>query len=97
MVQVHAFQLRGEYDMANAADLEVALLTFARSNGARELTVDAEHLHFIDSSGIGALVRVRHSLAVDGYAMRVVNLPPTARRAVEILNLLEVLGVAKGS
>ena len=87
------FHLRGEYDLVNASELEADLLRFAHTNGGGRLTVDAEHLRFIDSSGIAALVRARESLESEGRALRVVNLPPTARRAVEVLQLVDTLGV----
>jgi len=87
------FTLRGEYDLLNAADLESELLHFAHSNGGGPVTIDGAKLSFIDSSGIGALVRVAEALKSERRALRVVNLPVSARRVVEILSLEAVLGV----
>ena len=87
------FHLRGEYDMLNASELEVSLLRFAHSDGQGPITVDAEQLRFIDSSGIGALLRVREAMESEGRTLRVVNLPAMTRRVLEVLDLTESLGV----
>jgi anti-anti-sigma factor len=91
------FTLCGEYDVANADDLAADLLRFARSSGVGPVTVDCGHLRFIDSSGIAALLRVRDTLARDRRALRLVSVPPTARRVIEILGLHDTLGVVNGS
>jgi anti-anti-sigma factor len=88
------FCLSGEYDMENASDLEASLLRFAHGDGQGPMiTVDAEQLRFIDSSGIGVLLRVREVLESEGRTLRVVNLPAMTRRVLEALDLIEILGV----
>jgi anti-anti-sigma factor len=58
----NTFHLRGEYDLSNASELETDLLRFAHGDGGGPLTIDATHLRFIDSTGIGVLVRVSEVL-----------------------------------
>jgi anti-anti-sigma factor len=87
------FHLCGEYDMVNASDLEDSLLRFAHGGGEGPITVDAAQLRFIDSSGIGALLRVREAMESEGRALRVVNLPASTRRVLDALDLTEILGV----
>jgi anti-anti-sigma factor len=94
MVQSTSYRLRGEVDLENAAAIEVDLLRYARRNGAGPLTVDCGDLGFIDSTGIGALLRVQEALETEGRDLRLVKLPPVARRVVEILDLTETLGVS---
>jgi anti-anti-sigma factor len=89
----HTFHLHGEYDMLNASQLEASLLRFAQSGGQGSITVDAEQLRFIDSSGIRALLRVRDVMESEGRAFRVVNLPAITRRVLESLGLTERFGV----
>ena len=86
------FDLRGEYDMSNAPELELALRRFARCSDRGPVTVDAEELRFIDSSGIAVLLRVREEMASEGRSLRVVNLPATTRRVLRALDLVELLG-----
>ena len=91
-VAERTFRLSGEYDMLNASELEASLLRFAHHDHG-PITVDAERLRFIDSSGIGALLRVREAMESDGRAFRVVHLPALTRRVLEALDLTEILGV----
>ena len=83
--------------MVNASELEADLLRLADSNGGGPLTIDAEHLRFIDSQGIAALLRVHEVLDSEGRQLHLVKLPPPARRVVDILNLKDTLGVVNGS
>jgi len=87
------FCLRGEYDMLNASELESSLLRFAHDCGGGSITIDAEQLRFIDSSGIGALLRVREVMESEGRTLRVVNLPASTRRVLEVLDLTARFGV----
>ena len=87
------FRLRGEYDLLNASELEASLLRFAHSSGQDPITIDAEQLRFIDSSGIGALLRVQEVMEREGRTLRVVNLPASTRRVLDVLDLTARFGV----
>jgi anti-sigma B factor antagonist len=87
------FHLRGEYDLVNASELEASLLHFVRSGGQAEITIDAAQLRFIDSSGIGALLRVQEVMESEGRTLRVVNLPASTRRVLDVLDLTARFGV----
>ena len=54
-------------------------------------------LRFIDSSGLRVLVDIRNTLAARGRTLRMISLPPIARRTIEIVGLVELLGVASAS
>jgi anti-sigma B factor antagonist len=88
-----AFRLRGEYDLLNAAELERSLLQFAEGTAPDPITVDAGALGFMDSSGIGALLRVREVMEREGRPLRMVNVPVATLRVLEALDLTEILGV----
>jgi anti-anti-sigma factor len=56
------------------------------------LVIDCDGLTFMDSSGIGVLVRAREDLAGRGR-LRIVNMPAAGRRAIEAVGLTEYLGL----
>lgn len=60
---------------------------------ADDILIDCIGLEFIDSSGIGVLIASRNKLDAQGRSMRIVNMPPTGQRAIEVLNLCEFLGL----
>ena len=86
------FHLVGEIDLANAhelrARLEAAVLA---SNG--EFIVDASQLDFIDSSGLSVLADVANLLVERGRRLRTIGLSAVARRAIDVVGLVELLGV----
>ena len=86
------FPLVGEIDLATADELRRRLeaAVFA-SDG--DFVLDASELDFIDSSGLRVLVDIRNTLDARGRRLRTVSLPPIARRAIEIVGLVDVLGV----
>ena len=55
------YSLCGEYDAVNAPQFEADLLRFAEATSGT-LTVDCTDLGFMDSTGIGALLRVEQAL-----------------------------------
>jgi len=56
------------------------------------LVIDCDRLTFLDSSGIGVLVRAREDLGARGR-LRIVNMPAVGQRAIEAVGLSEYLGL----
>lgn len=81
--------LSGELDLAGVAELTEALAAARTSGGA--LTVDLTGLEFIDSSGLGVLVRFNNGAVADGYAYSVIAGPPQVHRAFELSGLDQAL------
>jgi len=87
-----SFRLVGDADMLSAPEI-VEELHKVIDSCADDILIDCVRLDFIDSSGIGVLVTARNNLDGQGRRLRIVNMPPTGRRAIEILDLSEFLGV----
>jgi anti-anti-sigma factor len=92
MMVEQRFLLSGEFDLANTPGLLDDLCQIVSATGA-DLVVDCSELRFIDSSGIKVLIQVRNALDAQGRRFRMQRLPPTPLRTLEVLGLLEVLGV----
>jgi anti-sigma B factor antagonist len=84
--------LSGELDLAGAPELSTAL-TDAMDAG-RVLTVDLRELDFIDSSGLGVLVRFNNAAEAAGYEYSVVPGPPQVHRAFVLSGLDQALPFA---
>ena len=81
---VHVVAMHGELDVASAGGLENSLVELAGST----LVVDLSGLMFMDSSGIGALVRARNRIKAEGLGEMVLTRPgEIVRRALEIVGL----------
>ena len=81
----------GEIDVATAPDLTAAL-DLMIDRGATAISVDMEHVTFIDSSGLGALVTALKRAQQTDATLTLVNLSGSARKVFEITGLLETFG-----
>lgn len=64
-------QVAGEVDLATRDELRERLLALV-AEGARHLVVDLTALEFIDSSGLGVLIRVRNVVQEQGGSLTLV-------------------------
>src|SRR5437588_9743286 len=75
---VAPFAVEGEIDMASAPGLEAALITHVqRSTG--DVVLDCTAMTFIDSTGIGVLIRLARQLDATDRRLVVTNLRESCR------------------
>jgi anti-sigma B factor antagonist len=79
-------------------DLDMyAAVTFARAvekrmdEGARRVVVDFAEVKYLDSSGVGALIRLLQKARALGGELRVASLGGTPRKVLEMSNILSIL------
>lgn len=82
--------LSGELDMATSPFLE-AWLQGAEGNGNNAIVVDLEHVTFIDTSGIHALLRAAERTGRSGRDFSIVEVPPFVRRLLQITGTTHLL------
>jgi anti-sigma B factor antagonist len=83
--------LSGEFDMAATFTVEPALERAVAEPGTESLTVDLSRLSFIDSTGMGVLLRTEAEARRLGIEVRFVPGPREVQRVFEIAGLLDVL------
>ena len=88
------FFLRGEVDLANFADVEDAL-DGAIDGSHDDIVVDCRELLFMDSSGVAVLCRAEERMRAEGRAMHITNVNSTTLRLLELLGLLDRMGVER--
>ena len=93
IVEVHGrtalVSVRGDFDAVGSAQ---AVATFTAAVGGAELDaveVDMSEAGFVDSSGLGALIRIRQEARLRGARTTLAGLDPRLRR------LLQITGVAE--
>ena len=83
--------LRGEFDMAATFTVEPALEEAVAANGLEALTLDLGHVTFIDSTGVGVLLRVHEEAERRGVELAIEPGPPEVQRVFEVAGLTELL------
>ena len=57
---------------------------------ATKIVVNLEHVHYVDSAGLGALIEMHRKTAAKGGRLVLSNLGPNLKRALEIARLLPI-------
>jgi anti-anti-sigma factor len=81
-------KLRGELDLASAGSLESELQA-AASDGFRDLVIDLSGLAFMDSTGIGLLVRAQVAAQENQHKLSLRRGPAQVQRVLEITGLAD--------
>jgi len=84
----------GEVDIASVDDFLAAARS--RLENAPVLEIDLGSVSFIDSSGLGALVRLHKESEEAGKELRLANVPGSMRRLLEITGLDDLFGLGTG-
>ncbi|MBD3779127.1 STAS domain-containing protein [Cellulomonas sp. ES6] len=88
---VTTVRLVGEIDLSLRAQATAAV--DAVRAAAQPVVLDLAGVTFIDSSGVSFLLQCRKACARDDLPFRVQDVPPRARRVLEVLGLVDVLAV----
>lgn len=87
-----AIDARGEIDLATVSSLRNAI-THSIQAGARHLTVNLDHVTYIDSSGLGALIGAHKRLHATGGTLRIRCSQDRVLRLLQITGLDRVLTI----
>jgi anti-sigma B factor antagonist len=59
-------------------------------SGATRIVINLEQVNYVDSAGLGALIEMHRKTKAKGGSLKLCNLGPNLRRALEIARLLPV-------
>jgi anti-anti-sigma factor len=88
--------LSGEFDMNATFTVEPALERALDDPALERLTVDLSGLSFIDSTGMGVLLRLQGETTARGVQLAVVPGPPEVQRVFDSAGLLDTLPFVPG-
>jgi anti-sigma B factor antagonist len=75
--------LAGDFDMQATFTVEPALERALQTPGLRRIDLDLHRLHFIDSTGMGVIVRLHAEAQRRGIELRLRRGPPPVHRVFE--------------
>jgi anti-sigma B factor antagonist len=84
--------IRGDTDIQSAPGLREELLRVIRRRGP-QVVIDLGGVTFLDCAGLGVLVATRRRALLEGGWVRLVRVPPQARRMISLLNLDRAFGL----
>ena len=60
------------------------------SSGATKIIINLEHVNFVDSAGLGALIEAHRKTKAAGGRLMLTNLRPNLKKALELSRLLPI-------
>ncbi|HOX92393.1 MAG TPA: STAS domain-containing protein [Spirochaetales bacterium] len=84
--------LRGNLGMDNAMET-TALLDALVKGGFRKVALNLENLNYVDSTGIGVIIRLKKSLAASGGDVALLNVPPKIAEVLDLVNIKEYIQI----
>jgi anti-anti-sigma factor len=89
-------RVEGELALTSSSLLELAVARELESNS--DVLLDFSHIDFIDSAGLRAMTALVRTARAHGQKLRLsADLPPHARRLMEIVGLLPFVPIAEDS
>jgi anti-anti-sigma factor len=83
--------LRGEFDMKATFTVEPALERLVEEPGIARITIDLSGLSFVDSTGIGVLLRVQRETDARGIELTIAPGPHPVQRVFVTAGVADVL------
>jgi anti-anti-sigma factor len=87
---IYLLSLRGRLALGDESAGFRSTIDTLLAAGATRIVLNFEHVHYVDSAGLGALIEARRKIEAKGAHLRLSNLGPNFRRALEIARLLEL-------
>lgn len=60
------------------------------SSGATRMVINLEHVNYVDSAGLGTLIEMHRKTKAQGGRLKLCNLRPNLRQALELARLLPI-------
>ncbi|HJV45898.1 MAG TPA: anti-sigma F factor antagonist [Bacillota bacterium] len=86
-------RMRGELDHHTAEHLKVQLEEKILKDHVRNIVLSLEHLHFMDSSGLGVILGRYKQVTAKGGEMIVCSINPMIQRLFELSGLFKILKI----
>lgn len=84
--RVVVFTLSGDFTVDDAEQLQ-RTVTERMEGGSRDVVFDCEHLEYVDSAGLEAMLRTRERAAQSSGSVRLVKIDDTVRKILEMTRL----------
>lgn len=84
--------LRGNLGMDNAQETAVLVQALIQG-GMRKFVLNMENLNYVDSTGIGTIIKIKKTLLPLGGDVILLNVPPKVNEVLDLVNLKEYVKI----
>jgi anti-anti-sigma factor len=87
---VYVLALRGRLVLGEESSGFRATVERLLSSGATRLVLNLEHVNYVDSAGLGALIEAHRTTKAKGGRVKLSNLGPKFTQALQVVHLIEM-------
>jgi anti-anti-sigma factor len=91
---IYVLELRGRLVLGQEGNGFRSTMENLLASGAKKIVVNLEGVHYVDSAGLGALIEAHQHTKAKGARLKLCNLGPNFRKALEIAKLLAIFDTA---
>jgi anti-anti-sigma factor len=87
---IYLLALKGRLVLGQESSGLLTVIDNLLASGATRIVINLEHVNYVDSAGLGALIETHRKTKGKGGGLKLCNLGPNLKRALEISRLLPI-------
>ena len=87
---IYLLALKGRLVLGQESGGVLTMVDNLLASGATRIVINLEQVNYVDSAGLGALIEMHRKTKAKGGVLKLCNLGPNLRHALEIARLLQV-------
>jgi anti-sigma B factor antagonist len=85
---IYLLALKGRLVLGEESRGLLAMMDNLLASGAKGIVINLEQVNYVDSAGLGSLIEMHRKTKANGGGLKLCNLGPNLRQALEIARLL---------
>ena len=87
---IYVLALKGRLVLGQESSGLLTMIDNLLASGATRIVINLEQVNYVDSAGLGALIEMHRKTKAKGGGLKLCNLGPNLRQALEIARLLPI-------
>ena len=87
---IYLLGLKGRLVLGEESSGLLTVIDNLLASGATRMVINLEQVNYVDSAGLGALIEMHRMIKAKGGGLKLCNLGPNLRQALEIARLLPI-------
>ena len=87
---IYLLALKGRLVLGEESSGLLTVIDNLLASGATRIVVNLEHVNYVDSAGLGALIEMHRKTKAKGGSLKLCHLRPNLRQALEMARLLPI-------
>src|SRR6201993_968093 len=86
---IYLLALKGRLVLGQESNGVRTMIDNLLASGATRIVINLEHVNYVDSAGLGTLIELHRKTKAQGGSLKLCNLGPNLKQALEMARLLQ--------